>query len=106
MALAVFFYDHKVRYSSIYMPIFFFSFKRKGKDPEMKKERKKFYLTNIPILNIPSRLGGMFTFDLSVCLFDEMLQKHFRGDGDDKGGVVGALGNVRVGVDDFFDAGD
>lgn len=48
----------------------------------------------------------MFTFDLSVRLFDEMLQKHFRGDGDDKGGVVGALGNVRVGVDDFFDAGD
>lgn len=89
------------------MPIFFFSsFKRKGKNPEMTKERKKIYLTNIPILNIPSRLGGMFTFDLSVRLFDEMLQKHFRGDGDDKGGVVGALGNVRVGVDDFFDAGD
>ena len=48
----------------------------------------------------------MFALDLIVRLFDEMLEEHFRGDCDDEGGIVRALVDVGVGVDDFLDTGD
>jgi hypothetical protein len=47
----------------------------------------------------------MFAFDLVEGLFDEVLQEQLGGEGDEKGGVVGALGDVRVDVDDLLDAG-
>lgn len=62
--------------------------------------------TNIPILDIPSRLLRMFALDLVIGLLNEMLEEHLGGDGDDEGGIVGALGDVGVGVDDLLDAGD
>ena len=39
-------------------------------------------------------------------LLDEVLEKLLGGYGYGKGGIVGARGDVFVGVDDFFDAGD
>jgi hypothetical protein len=48
----------------------------------------------------------MFALDLIVCLIDQMLQEELGGDGDDESGVVRALRNVRIYVDDFLDASD
>ena len=48
----------------------------------------------------------MFALDLVVSLFDEMLEEHFSGDCDDEGGIVRALVDVGIGVDDFLDAGN
>lgn len=60
--------------------------------------------TYVPILNIPPRL--LLALDDVVGLLDEVLQEHFGGDGDHEGGVVGAVGDVVVGCDDFLYAGD
>jgi hypothetical protein len=62
--------------------------------------------TDITILNIPPRLLGVLGSDLEVGLGDEVLEEHFGRDGDDEGGIVGAVAIVRVDVDDLLDAGD
>ena len=60
--------------------------------------------TNIPILNISSRLP--LAFDDVVALLDEMLEEHLSSDGNDKGGIVGAVADVLVGVYDLLHAGN
>lgn len=62
--------------------------------------------TDVTVLNVPPRLLSMFCLDLVIGLFDEMLEEHFGGYGDDEGGIVGAVANVRVDVDDFLDTRD
>jgi hypothetical protein len=48
----------------------------------------------------------MFAFDLVVGLIDQVLQEELGRESDDKGGVVRALRNVRIYVDDLLDTGD
>jgi hypothetical protein len=47
----------------------------------------------------------VFALDLVEGLFDEVLQEQLGGEGDEEGGVVGALGDIRVDVDDLLDSG-
>lgn len=61
-------------------------------------------LTNVTILNVPARLA--LRLDDVVRLFDEMLQKHLRSDGDYECGVVGAAVDVVVLRDNLFHTSD
>ena len=59
--------------------------------------------TDIPILHVPPRLP--LGLDDVVGLLDEVLQEHLGRGGDDEGGVVGAVADVVVCVDNFLHAG-
>jgi hypothetical protein len=61
-------------------------------------------LTDVLVLNVSS--GLLLGLDDILTLLDQVLQEEFGGSGDGKGGVVRAVGNVVVGVDDLLDSGD
>lgn len=61
-------------------------------------------ITNILVLNSSARLA--LRFDLVVRLLDEIADEHLGRGGDDEGGVLGAVGDVFICVDDLLDAGD
>ena len=61
-------------------------------------------LTDVTILDVPPRLA--LRLDDVVRLLDKMLQEHLSSDGDDEGGVVGAVVDVVVLRDDLLDTSD
>ena len=58
---------------------------------------------HISVLDIAARLP--LALDNVVALLDEVLEEHFRCDGYDEGGVVGAVTDVVVGGDDLLHSG-
>lgn len=60
--------------------------------------------TDITILNVAT----LFTLGLDdvVSLLDKILKELFGCNGNGKGGVVGAIGDVFIGMDDLLDTSD
>lgn len=56
-------------------------------------------LTDVVVLHVSSRL--LLCFDDFVRLFDKMLYKHLSSHRDDEGGIVGAVRNLIIGVDNL-----
>lgn len=69
-----------------------------------RQHRDRRLLTDVSILDVPPRLA--LGLDDVVALLDEVLQEHLSSDCYDEGGVVGALVDVVVLLDDLLDTGD